>query len=274
MSETAVHIPIAGVEEPEAGRPSRARTRSCVGCGERVDLLGEAAGDLIRFVFGPDGSVAVSAVDAGRGSRAAGRGGHVHARGPCLERAVKGGLARSARGRITTVLDEENADPLSAGALARAIQRSLARRIEGFVATGVRSRQLVSGADAVTSACTRGEAALLMVACDAASAPAPAPMAAAELTEVRRAIAEGRAVAWGSERRLGARIVAITSRPLAEALRRTVRIADACAAIASGSVSERTERAGASTGTPRKRRGQRAFPRVTADHAKNHRSDG
>lgn len=264
MSETAVHIPIAGVEEPEAGRPSRARTRSCVGCGERVDLLGEAAGDLIRFVFGPDGSVVV---DAGRGRRAPGRGGHVHARGPCLERAVKGGLARSARGRITTVLNEGNADPLSAGALARAIRRSLAHRIEGFVATGFRSRQLVSDADAVTSACTRGEAALLVVACDAAPADAALP-------EVRRAIAEGRAVAWGSEQRLGAMVVATTSRPLAEALRRTVRITDACTAVASSSVSNRTERASASTGTPRQRRGPRAFPRVAADHAKNRRSDG
>ena len=84
----------------------------------------------------------------------------------------------------------------SAGSLARAIQRAMDRRIEGLLAAAVRSRRAVCGADAVTGACKRGEAALVVVACDAA--------AAADLTEVRRAVAEGRAVAWGSKQRLGA----------------------------------------------------------------------
>ena len=56
------------------------------------------------------------------------------------------------------------------------------------------------GADAVTGACQRGEAALVLVACDAA--------AAADLGEVRRAVAEGRAVAWGTKERLGAIVAA------------------------------------------------------------------
>ena len=307
MSEVMVHI--ERDEQPEASGPSLARRRTCVGCGARVDLLGAEAADLLRLVFAPDGAVNVGVVDARDGSF--GRGAHVHARGPCLERAVKGGLARSAKGRITTVMSEEGAEPLSAGALARAIQRSMTSRILGFVAAGVRSRQLVRGADAVTVACHRGDAALVMVASDAT--------AAAELTEVRRAIAEGRAVAWGSEQLLGqmvtqkllapvpvpangseaeappVAVVAITSRQLAEALRRTVQIADACTAIACGSPptgggrpragsgnertartarTERPERAGAPTGAPRRRRGQRASPSAAAVHAKNHRSDG
>ena len=75
-------------------------------------------------------------------------------------------------------------------------KRAMDRRIEGLLAAAVRSRRLARGADAVTGACRRGEAALVVVACDAA--------AAAELTEVRRAVAEGRAVAWGTKQRLGA----------------------------------------------------------------------
>jgi predicted RNA-binding protein YlxR (DUF448 family)/ribosomal protein L7Ae-like RNA K-turn-binding protein len=293
MSEAVIHN--ERVEQPEAGGPSRARTRSCVGCGERVDLLGPEASDLVRLVFGPDGTVCVDAHDGSFG-----RGAHVHGRGACLERAVKGGLARSAKARVTTLVNEAGAEPLSAQALALAIQRSMARRIEGLVTAAVRSRRLAHGADAVTSACRRGDAALVMVACDAA--------AAAELTEVRRAVSEGRAVAWGSKQLLGqmvtekpraavpengsdagapaVAVVAITSRQLAEALRHAVQLADACAAIAIGGPSKgggrpragvtpaHPERAGAPAGTPVKRRGQRAFPSAAAGHAKNHRSDG
>src|SRR6185295_17282216 len=87
-------------------------------------------------------------------------------------------------------------ESLDADALARAIQGSMDRRVEGLLTAAVRSRQLARGADAVTGACQRGEAELVLVACDAA--------AAADLAEVRHAIAEGRAVAWGTKQRLGA----------------------------------------------------------------------
>src|SRR6185503_19931984 len=112
-----------------------------------------------------------------------------------------------------------------------------ARRIEGLLASAARSKQLVLGSEAVTSASQRGEAELIVVATDA--------LAAADLTAVRLALAEGRAVAWGSKERLGAAllhkradaglaVLAITSRSLARSLRCAVRIADACAAVIAG----------------------------------------
>jgi hypothetical protein len=97
---------------------------------------------------------------------------------------------------------------------------------------------LAIGADAVTDACRRGDAALVVVATDAA--------AAAELSEVRRAIAEGRAVAWGTKRSLGdslpggtsrsdgVAVVAIGSARIASALRETIHAADAAIGPARG----------------------------------------
>lgn len=237
MSEAVVHVESGAVRE--AVEAPRGRTRTCVGCGEHVATAKSA--DLVRLVLGPDGEVAVDA----RGG-AFGRGAHVHARPACLERAVKGGLARSTKGKALGVLVEDGSRlPLHAGSLARAIQEAMDRRIEGLFAAAVRSRQLTFGADSVTGACERREAELIVVARDAA--------AAAELTEVRRAVAEGRAVAWGDKPCLGrmvtlgkaraadqdeasVAVVAILSRPIAEALQQAVRIADACIGAAAGGV--------------------------------------
>jgi predicted RNA-binding protein YlxR (DUF448 family) len=172
----------AGGEAPLAQSGSKGRVRSCVGCGERVDLLGPEAGDLVRLVLGPGGEIAV---DAGsRHGGGFGRGAHLHTRPDCLERAAKSGLARATKGKAHLVDDEGPAkEALSAGSLARAIQAAMDRRIEGLLAAAVRSRRAASGADAVTGACKRGEAALVVV---------------------RRAVAEGRAVSWGTKQRLGA----------------------------------------------------------------------
>lgn len=223
-----VHVEGGAVREAEEA--PRGRVRTCVGCGERIE--GDA-GDLIRLVLGPEGEIAVDA----RGG-AFGRGAHVHARPACLDRAARSGLARSTKGKAATVLSEDGeALPLHAGSLARVIQEAMDRRIEGLFAAAVRSRQLAFGADAVTGACQRGDAALVVVARDAA--------AAAELTEVRRAVSEGRAVAWGDKQRLG-RIVMTGKRPggdsggagvgvtailspkLGDAVLLAVRIADGC----------------------------------------------
>jgi len=240
MSEAVVHV--GSVAEREAESPPRGRVRTCVGCGERVSV-GEAV-DLVRLVLGPGGEVVVDAADG-----AFGRGAHVHARPACLEKAARGGLARSTKGKATAVLTEDGQrHPISADGVARAIQEAMARRIEGLFTAAVRSRQLARGADAVTGACQRGEAELVVVACDAA--------AAAGLTEVRRAVSEGRAVAWGDKLRLGrmatlskrrdgaasepddgagVAVVALLSRPIAEALQQAVRIAGACAGVATAS---------------------------------------
>jgi predicted RNA-binding protein YlxR (DUF448 family)/ribosomal protein L7Ae-like RNA K-turn-binding protein len=300
MSEAVVHVESGAVRE--ADKAPRGRTRTCVGCGVRhvaaargptprrpaaatagtVDAHPDCADDLVRLVLGPEGEIAVDA----RGG-AFGRGAHVHARPVCLERAVKGGLARSTKGKALAVLGADGTrHPLQTGSLARAIQEAMDRRIEGLFAAAVRSRQLTFGADAVTGALQRQEAELIVVARDAAEA--------AELNEVRRAVAEGRAVAWGDKPCLGrmvtlgktraadqdaasVAVVAILSRPIAEALQQAVRIADACAGTAATSVSPK--RGGGGTrghtrGPVGSRDRQGAGSRGGRRETKDDRSDG
>src|SRR5580693_9202449 len=104
------------VQAVQSTPPTDPRTRTCVGCGEQVAR--EAPGDLVRLVLGPDGEVAVDARAGGFG-----RGAYVHARRPCLERAVKGGLARSAKGKVERIAgpDEAPPSPLRVETLALAI---------------------------------------------------------------------------------------------------------------------------------------------------------
>jgi hypothetical protein len=158
----------------------------------------------------------------------------VHPRPECLQKAVDRGLARSAKVKTNTLATEAGElVPLTRAALAEAIQRSTDRRIEGLLISAKRSRRLAIGADAVRSAWARGDAQLVMVARDAA--------AAAELSEVRQAIAEGRGVAWGDKvriaslvhgparteaHRVGVGVIAVSSRTIAEALLEAVHVAD------------------------------------------------
>jgi predicted RNA-binding protein YlxR (DUF448 family)/ribosomal protein L7Ae-like RNA K-turn-binding protein len=267
------------VGEPD-GAPRRGRTRTCVGCSERIDL-NVVDEEVVRLILGPGGEIAVDPKGGGFG-----RGAHVHARRDCVERAAKGGLLRATKGNAHLVVDgavtmgspvgvpptppderspegppDEANDqsagaPLSGDSLARAIRRSLDRRIQGLVAAAVRSRRIAAGADAVTGACKRGDAEMVIVACDAS--------AAAELTEVRRAMSEGRAVAWGTKRKLGSLVhagapthtvraaaaaeagvgvIAISSRTLAVALRRAVHAASAVASAPATSPTRRNSSA-------------------------------
>jgi len=175
----------------------RSRTRTCVGCGARVDALSAEGADLIRLILGPDGEIAVGGSSREGGGHGIGRGAHVHARRGCVERAAKAGLLRATKGTARTVADDAGTGkraPLNTDSLARAIQGSMDHRIEGLLTSAVRSRQAACGAGAVT-----GQAELVLVATDAFL-----DGAAADLTGVRRAVAEGRAVAWGTRDRLGA----------------------------------------------------------------------
>lgn len=257
MTEAATHV--NGERTAEAGGSipaAHGRLRTCVGCGARVDVLGPEGEDLVRLILGPGGEIAVDPKGGGFG-----RGAHVHARRDCVERAAGAGLLRATKGKARVVVGDgegEMAEPLRADSLARAIQRSMDRRIEGLLAAAVRSRQAARGADAVTGACQRGEAEIVVVACDAA--------AAADLTEVLRAVAEGRAVAWGTKERIGAivapaavrgrlgtpprtgsphgaplppttegvGVVALSSRPIAQAIRRAVQASSSVSSINPG----------------------------------------
>lgn len=234
MSEAVIHAESAAPREPARATPARART--CVGCGERVALggrEGSGASDLVRLVFGPNGEV-IADVRGG----AAGRGAHVHARAACLDRAARGGIARSTKGRASS----------DARSLADAIQRAMDRRIEGLVAAAFRAGQLALTGGGGDVAGAR----LLLVARDAGEA--------AERPDVQRAIAEGRAVAWGDaqalERLAGARapgaaaIAVISSQSFADALRHAVHVADACGAAASEAVAPPKRGGGRGRGAP------------------------
>jgi predicted RNA-binding protein YlxR (DUF448 family) len=216
--------------ETSSNRSARetSRERTCVGCGERA-----APADLVRLVLGPGGEVAVDAAGGGFG-----RGAHVHARAACLAQAVSRGLLRATKGqaRSVSVAVREGGElsafgsspgpsPLSAAALVQAIQDAMARRIGGLLVSAVRGRHARIGADAVTGAWRTGEAALILVATDAA--------AAAGLGAVREAIGAGAAVAWGTKQSLAAALlrhstpegvgaVAITDAGIAAAVRDAV----------------------------------------------------
>lgn len=177
--------------------------RTCIGCAEH-----ERPDELVRLVIGPSGEVAVDLA-----GKAFGRGAWVHASVPCLEKGAKRGLARSFRATVRATPE----------ALAAAIVEAADRRVSGLLMAALRSRQAVLGADAVTEAAASGGVELVVVACDAA--------AAAGLQVVVRAVAEGRAVAWGTKSRLGAlagraevAVLGIKTAKLADAVRATVRM--------------------------------------------------
>jgi len=252
----------------EDGPNGAARVRTCVGCGERVEIPrsgGALPSDLVRLVLGPSGEVAVDAASGGFG-----RGAHVHARRACVAKAAQRGLSRAARGKVSLlwVDDEENGAealassggsaggklvPLEPEALARAIVRALDRRAQGLVIAAARARKVALGADAVEGAEGRGEAFLIVVATDAA--------AGADLAAVRRAIAAGRAVAWGSKKTLaglcsaadsskrieGLAVVAIKDDRIAAALRAVVQSTAGLVAEAPGSSDPRPARGSGAT---------------------------
>lgn len=215
------------LEEREDGAarvPRSAPERSCIGCAEKG-----APESMIRLVIAPSGEVAVDAAGGGFG-----RGAHVHPRAACIAQAASRGLLRVTKGRAATVSvavkDEGEVSrseplPLSAETLSQAIRAAMSRRVVGLLKSAVQARKTRSGSAAATAAWQSGEAALLMVATDAA--------AAADLGAVREAIPAGAAVAWGTKKVLAAAlfrndsaegigVAAITDDRIAAALRDAV----------------------------------------------------
>jgi len=153
------------------------------------------------------------AVDIAGG--AFGRGAHVHGTVACVERAMKSGFARVFKAKVT-------ADP----PLPTQIVAAADRRIEGLLSGARRAGQLAVGGDAVVEAAKEGRAELLVVARDAA--------AAAKLAEVERAIASGKAIAFGEKKRLGSlmnrdevAVLAVLHSGVAEAVAGTYRVSAA-----------------------------------------------
>jgi len=197
-------VPETSIDMQASAREPRRPQRTCVGCGAH-----EHPSELVRVVLGPDGNLAVDLA----GKSSFGRGAWLHASPSCLEKGATRGLSRSFRAKVRSTPE----------ALAAAIVEAADRRITGLLVAAFRSKQATLGADAVSERATSGEVDLVVVACDAA--------AAASLPVVQRAVAQGRAVAWGTKNELGAlagraevAVVGIQSATLAEAIRATVRM--------------------------------------------------
>ena len=163
---------------------SRARIRTCVGCGEREDA---ATGHdvLVRLVLGPAGAVARR-----RGRGALGRGAHVHPRPGCIA---------GARGPRAAARRQESGPPAPAPT-GRAPLPSTWKswQVRWWPPSIVGSRACSSrpAARASSRSATRRHV-------DGRGVPGRRRLRRgrrrAILGEVRRAVAEGRAVAWGTK---------------------------------------------------------------------------
>lgn len=202
MAAARTHSSTSSEQAPRGDLRRSESSRTCVGCGERVardavrvanarvanarEPENEASlAPLVRLVASPEREVVV---DSGDGSF--GRGIYVHASGDCVAKAAKSGLARSLKG-----VPQLGGRALTAADLQTGIVEAFDRRVEGLLGAARRTRRLEFGADAVCAAIRAGDVRLVIVASDAA--------AAAEKTEVRIAIREGKAISWGDKERLG-----------------------------------------------------------------------
>jgi predicted RNA-binding protein YlxR (DUF448 family) len=184
-------------------------SRTCVGCHGRINDAPQGGG--IRFVLVPaEGGGAAVAVDLAGGSF--GRGAHVHATGACLLKACSGGFAKAFRRPIS----------VQAEALLGELERAASRRIEGLLLGARRGGLLAFGDDAKERFEDPTNAPLLVVARDAGS----------EARFLERAVASGRALAWGTKDSLGRLFsreavakVAVCSEGVAKEISRAIRIA-------------------------------------------------
>jgi predicted RNA-binding protein YlxR (DUF448 family) len=179
-------------------------TRTCAGCGRH-----EEADAMVRLVRGPNGEIAVDAAGS-----AFGRGAHVHARKACVEKACRGGLAKSFKAPVAT----------DAASLASQIVEACDRRIAGLLASAKRAGRLAVGADAACEALDEG--AFAIVATNAGTVVSRGSIA--------RAIAAGRAIAWKDKASLGAllsrnevAVCAVSERGIAVELSKARALADA-----------------------------------------------
>lgn len=152
------------------------KVRTCVGC--------KASGspqDLVRLVVGPDGEVAP---DMSGG--AFGRGAWVHPRTACLADAVRGGLSRGLKTKVTADLQH----------VLGTLRDAAARRALSLLQAAQRAQLAALGTAALEDAERDGRVTLLVMAQDA--------KAAADLSAVRRLVQAGRVRIFKSKAELGA----------------------------------------------------------------------
>jgi predicted RNA-binding protein YlxR (DUF448 family) len=201
---------VIDVQEARIPRKGHQPERTCIGCGK--DDVRE---NLVRVVVGPQGEVAFDLAGG-----AFGRGAHVHPSSSCLQKAASKGLSRSfsvpvsCDGASLCVLLTEAAD----------------RRIEGLLSSAARSGVAVIGFEAVDAALARDELVLAVVACDAGGC--------ATSRSIQQAVAQGRAVAWGTKAVLGAlvcrgevSVLGIRSAKIGASVLMTCRAADGARSV-------------------------------------------
>jgi predicted RNA-binding protein YlxR (DUF448 family) len=193
----------------------RERSRTCVGCQERVPV--SAQDSMLRVVLGSSPS------SGERGARkhgvavdvagsAFGRGAHIHATRECLVKACRGGLSRAFRCEVVA----------DASVLASDVVAGMDRRVEGLLLGARRAGILAFGEDAREA--VQNGAPLVVIACDAGASAGRA---------VAQAVAEGRALVWRTKATLGAlfarsevAMVAIRHEGVASEIRRARSLAD------------------------------------------------
>ncbi len=198
--------PPAGEEKPRRRREKAvALVRTCVGCRKAT-----ARETLVRWVLDPNGGVVPDLA-----GKAFGRGAWLHATPACLSKAA-GGFSRSFKHRVEVKPAELE------GLLYEAAHRRVGSLLRVAACTG----KLAVGGVAVRQMLARGQARLLVIACDA--------RAAIQYPAIERAVAEGRAVAWGNKAELGSLlgreevgVIAVLDDGLGAALKSTVAMTQA-----------------------------------------------
>jgi predicted RNA-binding protein YlxR (DUF448 family) len=235
MSLTPPPLRSGSVPAQEFRPPSQnhGRTRTCVGCGERVSV--RDASDLLRLV------VAEGEVVFDLAGGAFGRGVHVHARPDCLIRAPRKLMRAFVRDADNQKKDVGVAD------LGARLVGACNRRMAGLLMAARRLDAVAIGSDASLGALGRDMAVsggtkaapLAIVAVDAASV--------ARSAEVMRAAAQGRVLAWSNRSELGTllgevavAICVVRHESIAGELKRMSAAADAgVAAMADGAAGSR-----------------------------------
>jgi predicted RNA-binding protein YlxR (DUF448 family) len=136
---------------------------------------------LVRLVVGPDGQVAP---DLGGG--AFGRGAWVHPRPSCLAEAVRGGLNRGLKTKVSASVEQ----------VAALLRDAAARRTLSLLSAAQRAKKAAVGATALEEAERDGRVELLVLAGDA--------KASAELPAVTRLVSQGRVRVFKTKAELGA----------------------------------------------------------------------
>ncbi len=179
--------------------------RTCVGC--------KASGspqDLVRLVVGPDGEVVADLAGG-----AFGRGAWVHPRVACLEGAVRGGLSRGLKTKVSSDVNQ----------VTTTLRDAASRRTYSLLRAAERARRTAVGTAALEDAERDGSVELLVLARDA--------KASAELSAVRRLAERGRVRFFKTKAELGAvfgrdelALVGLLSPDLAKEVSRMISVSE------------------------------------------------